>query len=377
MANSKSKGVKSALIIQAINAFIGGVVYVILPLLMLERGISVESMGLIFAILPLVRQFNRVVFAVISDYIGRKAFYWLHGITNTISLLAYYLANGPFGFLAGKIGEAIKDASLWSVNRAYFLDHSEKGERSLLQMRGVSSISYALGIIGTGILTAVLMYNKMLIILMALSLLVIPLTTKLIDLDKRKISVLAVLDALRISNKSSKFKKFFWLYFINGLYYGLCGGYIFPLFLKESGFVIEKIGLILGIQSLLAGIAVYSLRSRGEGKYKLLIGGVSSSLFLLLLSLSGNSFFLPVIVALMGLFSGIAEAGGEKIFVETVNHGSFAGDIGILMIGVNIGMSATQAISGFLISSLGFTSVFLGSAILNLLFIVPAFRTME
>ncbi len=377
MADSKSKGVKSALIIQAINAFIGGVVYVILPLLMLERGISVESMGLVFAILPLVRQFNRVVFAVISDYIGRKAFYWLSGITNTISLLAYYLADGPLGFLAGKIGEAIKDASLWSVNRAYFLDHSEKTERSLLQMRGVSYTFYALGIIGTGVLTATLLYNKMLIVLMAFSLLVIPLTTKLIDKDKRKISVLAVMDALRISNKSSKFKKFFWLYFINGLYYGLCGGYIFPLFLKESGFAIEKIGLILGIQALLSGIALYFLRSRGEGKHKLLIGGFFSSLFLVLLSLSIGNSLLPIIVILMGLFTGIAEAGGEKIFVEVADHGSFAGDIGILMIGVNVGMSATQAVSGFLISSLGFTSVFLGSAILNLLFIVPAFQVME
>ena len=377
MSDSKSKGVKSAMVIQAINAFIDGVVYVILPLLMLERGISVKSMGLIFAILPLVRQFNRVVFAVISDYIGRKAFYWLSGITNTISLLAYYFASDPFGFLAGKIGEAIKDASLWSVNRAYFLDHSEKRERSLLQMRGVGYIFYALGIIGTGILTAALLYNKMLIILMVLSLLIIPLTNRLVDKDKRKISILAVVDALRIGNKSSKFKRFFWLYFINGLYYGLCGGYIFPLFLKESGFTIEKIGLVLGIQSLLSGIVLYFLRSRGEGKNKLLIGGFFSSLFLILISLSMGSPALPVIVALMGLFTGIAEAGGEKIFVEVADHGSFAGDIGILMIGVNVGMSATQAVSGFLISSLGFTSVFLGSAILNLLFIIPAFKTME
>lgn len=369
-------GVKNALIIQALNSFIWGVMYVLLPILMLERKISIESMGLIFAVLPLVFQASRMIFGVISDHVGRKKFYWLNGITNIISLLAYYLANNPFTFLIGKMSEAIKEASIWSVNRAYFLDHSQKAEKSLMKMRGIGYIFYAIGVLGAGFFITNLFYNKTLFALIILSFLIFPNVSKLIDGEKREISILAIIDAFNISNKSKKFKTFFWLYFIIGLYYGLIGGYVFPLFLKEVGTNIEQIGLILGMQSLLGGIAIYSLRSWGKGKYKLLIGGILNALsFVCIVFLP--QIFLPAIIVFSGIFGGLFDAGGETIFVETASRESLAGDISLLMIGINVGASVAQAVSGFIISSFGFAALFIGAAFLNLTFSVLAFQNME
>jgi MFS family permease len=369
-------GIKNALIIQALNSFVWGVMYVLLPILMLERKISIESMGLIFAVLPLVFQANRMIFSVISDYAGRKKFYWLNGITNIISLLAYCLANNPITFLIGKISEAIKEASLWSVNRAYFLDHSQKAEKSLVKMRGVGYIFYAVGILGAGFIITNLFYNKTLFLLTILSLLIFHNVSKLIDKDKREISILKIIDAFKINNKSKKFKIFFWLFFIQGLYYGLISGYIFPLFLKEIGTGIEQIGLILGMQALLSGIAIYFLRSWGKGKYKLLVGGILNALSFVFIAFSPQ-IFLPAIIILSGISSGLSEAGGETIFVETANRESLAGDIGLLMIGVNVGISITQAVSGFIISSFGFVYLFIAAAFLGLIFSVLAFQNME
>jgi len=369
-------GVKNALIIQALNSFVWGVMYVLLPILMLERKISIESMGLIFAVLPLVLQASRMIFGVISDHVGRKKFYWLNGIANIISLLAYCLANNPFTFLIGKVSEAIKEASIWSVNRAYFLDHSQKAEKSLMKMRGIGYIFYAIGILGAGFFITNLFYNKTLFALIILSFLIFPNVSKLIDGEKREISILAIIDAFNINNKSKKFKTFFWLYFIIGLYYGLIGGYVFPLFLKEAGTSIEQIGLILGMQSLLGGIAIYSLRSWGKGKYKLLIGGILNALSFVCIIFSPQ-IFLPAIIVFSGIFGGLFDAGGETIFVETASRESLAGDISLLMIGINVGASVAQAVSGFIISSFGFAALFIGAAFLNLTFSVLAFQNME
>jgi len=369
-------GIKNAFIIQGLNAFIWGIAYIVLPLLMLDKGISIESMGLIFAVLPLITQANRLIFGIISDYIGRKKFYWLNSMMNVVSLSVYYFARTPLGFLMGKITQGIRNAGLWSVNRAYFLDHSQKREQSLIKMRGIGNIFYAFGMLGAGFLAVKLLYGKTLLLLIFLSLFIFPNVKKLVDKDKREISILTVIDALRISNKSKKFKKFFAIYFIGGFFYGLVAGYIFPLFLRESGVGVEKIGLILGVQALLSGIAVYAFNSIGKGKDKLLIGGLLYSLFLIMLPFS-NLALMPLLIALLGVFGGISSAGEETIFVEAINHNSLAGDIGLLMIGTHVGMSATQAISGLIISSYGFQPLFIAASILNVLFVVLAFQNMD
>jgi len=370
-------GITNAFIIQALNAFVGGVIYILVPLLMLERGISIKAMGLVFAILPLVTQSNRLIFAIVSDYIGRKKFYWLYGIMNVIHLIVYSFSMSPIGFLLGKTSEGIKDASLWSVNRAYFLDHSRESEKSLIKMRGIGSIFNAVGMLLAGFLLIKFSYDKTLYLLVALSFLVFPNVKRLIDKNKKEISILAVLEALSFKSKSKKFKIFFALFFISGFYFGLTSGYIFPLFLKEKGMMAtENIGLILGFQALLGGIFAYGLRSWGKGKNKVLIGGIMGSLLLLMLAFSKTSG-LPLLVLVLGIFTGISGTGEETIFVEIANHGSLAGDIGILMIGTHVGMSATQALSGFIISSFGFAALFLSASALNLIFVVLAFKNME
>ena len=369
-------GIKNAFIVQALNAFISGVTYILLPLLMLERKIPIESMGLIFAILPLVSQTNRVVFATVSDYIGRKKFYWLCGIMNLVHLIVYYFSKSPFGFLLGKISEGVRNASLWSVNRAYFLDHSQEGEKTLVKMRGIGSIFNAIGTLLAGFLLTKFFYDKTLYLLMGLSFLIFPNVKKLIDKEKRKISILAILESLSFSNKTKKFKTFFTLFFVSGLYFGLVGSYVFPLFLKGADIMTQNIGLILGARILFGGICIYALRSIGKGKYKMLIGGFFYSLFLILLPFI-NQISLPILMILLGIVGGISDVGRETIFIEVINHDSMAGDISILMIGTHVGMAITQAIAGFVIASFGFLPLFFSASALNLFFCLAAFKNMN
>lgn len=343
---------------------------------MLERNISVESMGLIFAILPLVRQGNRIIFAMVSDFLGRKRFYSLNVIMNFVYLVAYYFAKSPFGFLLGKLSEGIKSAALWSVNRAYILDYIEDKEEALIKLRSYDTGFNAFGMLIAGFLITTFSYDKTLILLAFLSLLMFPLVKGLKDKNKEDIKILEILKKFDFKNKSKKFKKFFFIFFILGFYWGLIGGYVFPLFLKGAGFAKESIGLLLGTRALIGGIAMYALRSIGKGKNKLLIGGILSALIIVLYPFVDINT-LSILVIFTGILNVISDTGQETIFVQVANPNSLAGDIGFLLTGAHVGMAVTQALSGFLISSFGFGFIFILASALRIIFSYAAFSNMD
>jgi len=376
MIHEKENGIRNAFLIQMVNTFIGGIIYILIPFLMLERNISVQSMGLIFAVLPLIRQTSRVIFAIISDSLGRKKFYSLNVIMNFIYLATYYFSKTPLGFLIGKLNEGLKSALLWSVNRAYILDHIKNKEEALIKLRASDTCFSALGTLLAGFLIVAFSYDKTLVILMFLSILMFPLLGKLKDKNKKDIKIIETLKSFDFKNKSKKFKKFFFIFFILGLYWGLIGGYIFPLFLKNVGFANKSVGLLLGTRALIGGVVVYAFRSVGKGKNKLIIGGILSALIVVLYPFV-NINTLSVLIIFTGIFNVIFNAGQETIFIQATSGDSLAGDIGLLLTGVHVGMAVTQALSGFLISSFGFGFIFVLSSILKIIFSWAAFSNMD
>jgi MFS family permease len=64
--------VKHALFIQGTTAFVSGALSILIPIVLLERNISIQNIGLIFAIYPIVFQLARISFDIISDFFGRK-----------------------------------------------------------------------------------------------------------------------------------------------------------------------------------------------------------------------------------------------------------------------------------------------------------------
>lgn len=371
-----SNGVKNAFAIQAINAFIKGVIFIVLPLLMLDRGVSVESMGVIFAVMPLVSQTSRILFGIVSDYIGRKKFYFLNGLMNIAFLGVYYLATTPLGFLLGKVTEGVRNASLWSVNRAYLMDHSKDKEKTLVKMRGVNGVFEASGTLLAGFLVTIIFYNNTILLLILLSVMLFPNVKMLKDKVRRTISPRAIVKALDVRHKGKKFKNFIPIFLLLGLSWGFLAGYIMPLFLKTMGFPLKTIGLLLGVKIFFNGVFAYVFSSIWSGKRKVLVGGLLFSLLVALFSFS-NYALLPILIVLWGAASGVADAGYESIFVSVVDHDSLGRDIGILLIGVHLGLSINQALSGFVIASFGFPILFFVSAMLYTLFSLTAYYNMN
>lgn len=136
---------KVVLLIQVFNSFISGILVVALPLIMKERNINIVAIGLIFSLMPIVFQFGRTLFAIISDFLGRKLFFILNGFLCIISSSIYYLAHTPTEFLFGKVMEGTKDGTLWAVNRAYILEKSESKLTNLVYLRIVNYIFNGIG----------------------------------------------------------------------------------------------------------------------------------------------------------------------------------------------------------------------------------------
>jgi len=371
-----ANGVKNAYTIQAINAFIRGMIFIVIPLMMLDRGIAIESMGLIFAVLPLVTQLNRLLFGTISDYIGRKKFYFFNGIMNMLFLGVYYTATTPFGFLFGKITEGIRNASLWSVNRAYFMDHSENKERSLMMMRGLNGVFEALGTLLAGFLVVTILYENTILLLVLLSVLIFPNVRMLKDKRKVKLNLKMALKSLDFRHKSRKFKNFIGIFFLIGLSWGFIGGYIFPTFLKTMGIPVGMIGLLLGIRIMFNGLSVYAFSSLWDGRRKILVGGILFSIAVSALAFVDLSI-LPMVIILMGMVGGLGDAGHESIFVTVADEKSIGKDIGTLMIGTHVGISITQALSGFVITNLGYQVLFPIAGLLYMLFSITAYYNLN
>jgi len=362
--------------IEAINAFVMGAMSIVIPLLMIERGLDVESIGLIFAVLPLFSQVARTTFAIVSDFVGRKLFYKLNSILNVVFMGVYYFAHHPIQFLLGKVVEGVRNASLWSVNRAYFMDHSYEKKDILIKMRGVNAIFSAIGTIAAGLLIAMLFYENTILVCILISLLIIPQVFRLRDKMKRNVSLISIIKSFDVRGRNRAFKNFMIIYFFSGIAWGMISGYILPLFLRLMGHTEQYIGLILGVRLLAMGAVTYLLASKFSGKRGVLLGGLFFALSIALLSFSTPSTAYLFII-LLGLGEAFVAASFEYMFVKVINHNSSAGDIGILMFGLHLGMSISLAASGFIISSIGFPTMFFASAMLFTLYSLASYYNLS
>jgi MFS family permease len=364
------------LLIQVLNSFVAGVLGVVLPLMMMERNIDIVTIGLVFASLPLIFQLGRMFFAIVSDFWGRKLFFVLHGFLSVISNGIYYLANTPLEFLFGKVVEGTKDGSLWAVNRAFLLEHSERKWTILVHLRTAVYVAFAVGSLLAGFLIVWFFYNGTLMLCVLIGAFCVPLAFFVVGERKEKFSMERALHFLDFRKKARVFKVFLVLFFVMGLSFGLRSGFVFPLFLSVNGFDAEMVGLIVGLQILLAGLFSYFFARRFEMRRLILWSGVLYTVMFVLLGFSG-SVLAGVLVVVYGIVEGLLSIGQEGILSSIAKEESYGIDIGLLMMGLHTGNTLSLALSGFLISWWGFVAPFLLSGFLFVVFYVGSYLILK
>ena len=366
--------IRDLLIIQSLNLFIVGIIEIVLPLFLKERGISIEIIGIIFALTPIIFQFTRMLFAVLSDFFGRRIFFILNSFMNLFYLLAYYVSVYPIGFLIGKILEGIKNASLYGVNRAYVMDHSKEKKKHLIYLRSLSNILRAFGNFFAGFLIILLSYANTILFCMCLSLLLPFFVIRLKEKRKKKFKWIEALREIDIRKMKISLKIFLLLFFVRGLSIGFISGYVLPLFLRNIGMEVRLIGIILSTYLLLSGFSSYLFRGI-EIKKLVLFGGFFSSLFLM--SLSFLYPLVPFIILLLGWVKGIEFSSVESLISKISRKESYAADIGMLFLGFHIGLFISQFLAGFIIASFGFNMIFTLSALILIIYTIFAYRTLR
>ncbi len=353
--------VKTVLAIQVLHSFVSGIINVAIPLMMKERNVDVVVIGLVFAAMPLIMQFGRMFFATISDFWGRKFFFVSNGVLGTISSLIYYLAHTPLEFLFGKVAEGFKEGTIWAVNRAYLLEKNGGHWRILVYLRTVVYFSFAVGSLAAGFLIVWFLFDGTLLLCAVLGIFGFLLALSLAGEKREQFSMAKALRFLDFRRKTRLFKIFLFLFFMLGLSYGFRGGFIIPLFLDKNNFTAEAIGIIVGVQILLAGLSSFIFSRSTRMRQLLLLQGI---LFSITFSLLGflDAFFAGMLVVAYGFVEGMSTIGQEGILSKICDKESYGTDIGLLMFGLHVGETLSLAFSGFLIAAYGFIVPFLLAA---------------
>ena len=353
--------VRLAILIQILNSFVSGALTVILPLMMKERSIDIVTIGFVYAAMPLIFQLGRMLFAILSDFWGRKPFFILHGPLAVVSNLIYYVAQTPIQFLFGKVIEGTRDGSLWAVNRAFLMEHSENKWRVLVHLRTTNYVFLAIGSLLAGFLIVWLQYDGALLTCTLIGALVIPTSLLLIGGGRRKLNKARALELLDFRKKQKTFKSLLILFFVMGLSLGFVRNFVFPLFLSENGFDTQTIGLFLGLQISLSGLFSYLLAGKTDIRRIMLISGALYIFVLVLLGIS-SGIMAGILTIAYGSAAGLLSIGQEGVLARITNKESYGTDIGLLMMGLHSGRAVSLAASGFLISLWGFAAPFLTSA---------------
>ena len=190
--------------------------------------------------------------------------------------------------------------------------------------------------------------------------------------ERRSPGIKEVLEQTDPRGRCSGFIKFIGLFCLAGFSIGITWAYVIPLYLKSMGLTVEMIGASLGLQSLASGFTLYVLSSKIEYRRFLLFSGAYSSIGIALFGLADRSTILPLSI-MLGTASGAMGAVHEVVIGKIAREGSYGADIGLLMLGLHTGNTVAQAISGFLISWLGYFLLFCLSALASLTFSVLAY----
>lgn len=364
------------LLIQFFHSFASGVFGIVVPLMMKERDVDVVIIGLVFAAMPLIMQFGRMIFATLSDFWGRKLFFISNGVLGFISSLIYYVAHTPLEFLFGKVAEGTKEGTLWAVNRPFLLERSGGRWRILVYLRSIVYTSYALGSLVSGFLIVWLFFEGTMLVCAMFGLATIFLSIFLIGERKSKFSMEKALIFLDFRKKTKIFKMFLALFFMIGMSYGFRGGFVIPLFLDRNGFSAEAIGMIIGTQILLAGFSSVLFSRSTKIRQFILWNGILTSITFSLLGFLAATYAAALVVV-FGFVEGMSTIGQEGILSKICDKESYGTDIGLLMMGLHIGETLSLAISGFLIAWWGFLAPFLLAASTYIIYYLSAYQILR
>lgn len=383
-----SDRMRKVLAINLLDAFTNTFVAALLPLLLISRGYSTTSIGLIFALLPLAFLAARLLFASIADQLSFRPFFVLNAAA---AAGAYFLYGSPIpavGYNVGRVFDGISQASIWAVNRsAAIVDRGKAtaahASATLIQYR---QVSLGFGALAAGIVASYTSIENAIIFAGIL--------------ECAALAIAFRLPALPSSGQAAPAKRIDWRKAFSALHprgkprmmwrnsaimcMRVCAisfaslNFIIPVFLKASGHGLLDIGILMTAYFLSEVFVIRALKARSELKYA--HAGLAVSLFaagalLLAFPLSWVPLFVPLM--LLGVGDGFATFEWEALIAAATNESpTLSADIGLMHVAPNLIQAAALITAGVLVSTAGYAPIFILAVVFYAAFVLFASRAL-
>jgi len=361
--------------INFLDSFVFGITTVIVPLLMLERGISIASIGLVFALAPIAKLAVRLAAAALADERGERVFYSLSAAANAAQAAAYWLAGSAWGFAAGKVIDGARESFIWAVNRTSLI--STKPDREHFVLGGLVSgraVYFALGSLAVGLLFPQGGFELLLLLAILLGIASFAISQGVLDTphhERRKVK----LSELSMLGRSRLFYETCGAIMFGSTFYNAIVYFITPLFFKLNGYSLAEIGGFYAVYFLIFGTVLNFLSHRKIGSRWTTLAG--SALFLAALfgmGLAGREM-LPYFFFLMAIGDGhLALVWEQIIYLQVKKSRTRSTDIALLHMPSSFSLVAVSAGSGFVAERFGFAPIFIAGAFTLLVFGVWSYR---
>jgi predicted MFS family arabinose efflux permease len=353
-----------------IYAFIFAAIMTLLPLYLVEKSITFESIGIILSILPLTFLVVRLALGTLADEIGEKKVLVIQSFAMFLSPVLYAIATSPFLFAIGKILEGVRDSAFWAVNRTEII-HAygvKKAEKSLAYFSGGRIFADAAGRLLIGISIAMIGFFNSLIALSLLGFFLLIIFFSQKENNHNKINVSTSLR--RIFKKRSKE---FWKVSLGMMFLAASTGlfflFLFPVFMFDGlGLSYETIGGSLALILVLAALStLIQLYFKLSPKLLSVITIICICTALLLFPVYTEGFW--ILILLFGIGHGSASILYEGILGNTTkNSKDLSTDIGVIHIPLRIGEFISFIGAGFIIANFGYFPIFAISALFVFIF---------
>lgn len=348
------------------ESFVSGALLVLIPLLLLSRGIEIAEIGLILSVMPLVFLIARMLFASIADQAGFKPIFIAEWLARVITLAVYALAATPLGFALGKALEGVMYSGFWAVDRTAIF-HYAKGKEAETSARfaGLRTLGTALGILAVGWAVAVFPFDYALLGLLAFALVAGAFPLGLGGKVRPSFDVKRTLGALSPLGR----RKLFWLTAFAMMLYAFAVypllNLVAPIFMRSQlGYGYGVIGTAFALYYLASSVA--NIAGMRLGLHRTVYTFAQAVIFILgasLLALFGNQLFVPLFL-LLAIGDGISTITYENIVARVSKDSKLVSvDIGWLHAPYRIAEFTGVIAAGFMAEFAGFEYVFLMSGI--------------
>lgn len=354
--------IKRIFTLNFLDSFVAGIVTVAVPLLMLERGISLAAIGIIFALAPIAKLLVRLSSAAIADAMGERVFYSLSAAANAAQSAIYLLFQTPSGFAAGKALDGASDSFIWAVNRSSIIAaQPHRGHFVIGSMVGWRQVYFAAGCLAVALLAPIGGYFTLFALALGVSLACLAFSFGIKNAPRReKTGISDVASIVR----GRTFLETAGAMALGNVFYTVILYLLIPLYLGMNGFSLLQIGLAYAGYFLIFGFALHLISHLEWGTKKAAMVGAC----VFAVALAGMSFAPQALSPYFFLFMAIGDANlalvwEEIIYLEAKKSERKATAIALLHAPDTVGIFALSGLAGFIVSGYGFAPIFIAGAL--------------